>query len=64
MPSIIVEAGMLNSEKKKRLIRELTETASEISGVPQSSFTVLLKENPIENWGVGGTPLVELMNHS
>ena len=61
MPNIIFEAGTLSSEIKQELIQELTSTASRISGIPQSSFSVLLKDNPIDNWGVGGTPLIDLM---
>jgi 4-oxalocrotonate tautomerase len=67
MPNIIVEAGMLTKEKKNELIRRFTKTASEIMEIPEASFSVLIKENPIENWGVGGKPLEEvlkMMNHS
>jgi 4-oxalocrotonate tautomerase len=61
MPNIIVEAGPVNKENKNRLIRRLTETASEITGIPVTSYTVLIKEFPVENWGVGGEPLDELL---
>lgn len=64
MPNIIFEGGTLTTEKKESLIRELTKSAAEITGIPASSYTVLLKENPIENWGVGGVPLTEVMQRS
>jgi len=60
MPNITVEAGSVGKETKNRLIRSLTKTASEITGIPQSSYTVLIKEFPIDNWGVGGEPLEEI----
>ena len=61
MPNIIVEAGTVDKENKNSLIRRLTETASEITGIPVTSYTVLIKEFPIENWGVGGEPLEEVL---
>lgn len=64
MPNIILEAGPLGTETKNELIKELTRVASEITRIPESSYTVLLKENPIENWGVGGKPLAEIMKQS
>jgi 4-oxalocrotonate tautomerase len=62
MPNIIVEAGPVNKENKNRLIRRLTETASEITGIPVTSYTVLIKEFPVDNWGLGGEPLDELLS--
>jgi 4-oxalocrotonate tautomerase len=61
MPNIIVEAGTVNKANKDRLIRRLSELASEITGIPVTSYTVLIKEFPVENWGVGGEPLSELL---
>ncbi|MDC7235249.1 MAG: tautomerase family protein [Spirochaetales bacterium] len=61
MPSIIMEAGTVSKENKVELIKRLTATAAEITSIPESSFTVLIKENPRENWGMGGVPLDEIM---
>lgn len=61
MPNIIYEAGQLSREKKSELIRALTQTAAGITAVPATSFNVLIKENPIENWGIGGEPLEEII---
>jgi len=61
MPTIIYEAGPLTRNKKDELIRTLTQSAAKITAVPEQAFTVLIKENPIENWGVGGVPLEALM---
>jgi 4-oxalocrotonate tautomerase len=64
MPTIIFEGGTLDTENKNELIKELTRIASRITRIPESSYTVLLKENPIENWGVGGEPLTEIIKRS
>ena len=61
MPNIIYEAGQISKETKNELIRILTRTASAITSIPESSFTILIKENPIENWGIGGVPLDQIM---
>jgi len=61
MPTITYEADLLTKEKKVELIKILTQSASKITATPEQAFTVLIKENPIENWGIGGIPLDELM---
>ncbi len=45
MPFIKVEAGRMNRETKEKLITGLTKVASESLGIPEESFTVLIKEN-------------------
>ena len=59
MPVITVEAGILTKDQKERLAKELTKSASEIMGLPESAFFTFLKENPYENVSVGGTLLSE-----
>ncbi len=44
---------------KAELIRELTDTAEKVLGVPRDTIRVLLRELPPENWGVGGRPKSE-----
>ncbi|MEZ3531814.1 MAG: tautomerase family protein [Muribaculaceae bacterium] len=44
MPYISIEIGQLTSEQKKQLIERLTATASEITHIPEQSFTVIIKE--------------------
>ena len=63
MPFITYEAVKITDENKKKLIASLTETASKITSIPESSFTVLLKENPVDNWGIGGTPLGQILKN-
>ncbi len=61
MPNITIEAAQLAKETKMELIRSITKTASEITSIPESSFTLLIKEYPMENWGIGGETLEEII---
>ena len=61
MPYIQVEMGPATKEQKERLIKELTKSASEILGANESSFYVLIKENSLDNWGVSGKMLSEVL---
>ncbi len=61
MPFIKVEAGKMNKETKEKLISGLTKAASESLGIPEEAFTVLLKENEMDNWGVGGKLLTKVL---
>ncbi|TGE34357.1 4-oxalocrotonate tautomerase DmpI [Desulfosporosinus sp. Sb-LF] len=61
MPFIKLEAGKMDKETKEKLISGLTTVASETLGIPKEAFTVLLKENEMDNWGVGGKVLTKVM---
>ena len=60
MPVITVEAAILDMEQKRRLASELTDVAARILGMPEETIYVFLKENPLENIGVGGRLLSEM----
>lgn len=59
MPVIKLEAGKLNKDQKRELIREFTTSASKIMNIPEEAFVVILKENDADNIGVGGKVLSE-----
>lgn len=59
MPVITLETASLNTEQKKMLVSELTESAVRITGIPKEAFYVFLKENSADNVGVGGELLSE-----
>ena len=61
MPHIQVEIGMATREQKEKLIQALTKSAREVLGVNESSLYVLIKENSLDNWGVGGKMLSEAL---
>ena len=62
MPLISIDAAHPTKEQKEKLIAELTKTASNILGVDEKFFYVLVKENDLDNWGVGGKTLTQLMD--
>lgn len=55
MPVITLEAGKLSTEQKRDLVASLTKTASSIMNTPEQAYVVLLKENELDNIGVGGS---------
>ena len=59
MPVITLEAAKLTKEQKQRLTKEFTESAAKIMGSPESAFYVFIKENELDNVGVGGQLLSE-----
>ena len=61
MPFIKIEAGQMSKEVKEKLIVELTKAASETLGIHKEAFTVLIKENTMDNWGVGGEMLSKVL---
>lgn len=60
MPVISLEIGKLPLEQKTRLIEELSNTASVITSIPLSAFTVVINELEDSNIGIGGKTIGEL----
>ena len=54
MPVITLETASLSTEQKRALVLEFTESAARITGIPKEGFYVFLKENSMDNIGVGG----------
>ncbi len=57
MPTITVEGPPISIESKRELVSRLTEAATDVYQIPH--ITVLIKENPPENVGVGGQLLAD-----
>ena len=57
MPTIIVEGPPISVDKKRVLVKKITEIVSEIYGIKH--ITVLIKENPPENVGINGELLID-----
>ncbi len=57
MPTITVEGPPISIERKRALVKRLTETAAEIYQIEH--ITVLIKENPPKNVGVAGQLLAD-----
>ena len=56
MPIISIDAVHPTKEQKEKLIAGLTKTASD-----EKFFYVLVKENDLDNWGVGGKTLTQFL---
>ncbi|MDD2967372.1 MAG: tautomerase family protein [Desulfovibrionaceae bacterium] len=61
MPVITLEAASLSKEQKQELTAEFTALAARIMNLPMASFYVFLKENALENVGVGGVLLSDIL---
>ncbi|MBW2704429.1 MAG: tautomerase family protein [Deltaproteobacteria bacterium] len=60
MPSIIIDGPPIaDLDKKRDLIREMTESAFKAYGIPKQAIVVLIKENTSDNVGVGGELLAD-----
>ncbi len=54
MPVITIDMAAVSREKKAELVRTLTSKASEITGIAEEKFIVLINELERDNIGVGG----------
>jgi len=59
MPTIFFYGPELPKEKKKELVKSITDSASKVTGIPPASFTVMLRPTSQENVGIGGELLSE-----
>ncbi|MCF8001160.1 MAG: 4-oxalocrotonate tautomerase family protein [Halanaerobiales bacterium] len=64
MPVINIDGigGNLSRDQKRELVKELTKKTSEITGISESAFTVLIKEMDYDNIGGGGKLLSDIKN--
>lgn len=54
MPVITIESSKMNKEQKGQLVKEFTQSAANILKLPESVFTVYIKEYENENIGFCG----------
>lgn len=59
MPTIFFYGPDLDAARKKELIKDFTKTASRLTGINKSAFTIYLKASSPDNVGVGGELLQE-----
>jgi len=59
MPLMIFEGPPMPVEKKRELVREVTEAVHRVTGHPKHILTVVIHENGPENVGAGGELLVD-----
>ena len=54
MPVITLDIGKLPKEQKVAIVKEFTDTASRVTGIPKDAFYVFLNEYDDDNVGIGG----------
>ncbi len=60
MPVITMDGPKLSKEKKAELVKEFSQTASKITGIPVDAMVVIIREVDAENVGVGDCLLCDL----
>ncbi len=60
MPVITITLGNLSVEKKREMIRRVTEVSMDISGAPESAHAVLINELPDEALGLGTKTVADI----
>ncbi len=61
MPVFFFYGPELEVEKKRELIKSVTEKASKLTGIDKSAFVVLLRPSSPDTVGVGGELLRDKM---
>ena len=64
LPFITFEGNAMTKEKKAELMKELTLTASRVTGKPEDAFIVIFKELDAENVAFGGQMLSEKLKQA
>ena len=60
MPNIIINGPLSKDlDKKREFVKELTNAATKFYGITPQAISVVIKENPPENVGVGGELVVD-----
>lgn len=60
MPVITINGPKLSKDQKEQLVKEFSETASKVTGLPVEAMVVLIREDEPENVGVRGCLLCDL----
>ena len=60
MPNITVDGPSITDlEKKRQLVKRITDSATQAFGLPRETIVVVIKENSPENVGVGGVLIAD-----
>lgn len=60
MPAIIIEGPAIKDmDRKRELVKDMTDAATKVYGLPKQTIVVLIKENSPENVGVGGRLVID-----
>lgn len=60
MPLIQVsQASQQNTEKKRELVKALTQAYAKVTGADEAKVWVIINEVSRDSWGTGGIPLAD-----
>ena len=60
MPTIQIDGPKIKSmEQRRQLVTKLSDAAAEVYGIVKEHMIVLIRENALENVGVGGQLLAD-----
>jgi len=60
MPNIYIEGPQIKDlDKKRTLVKEMTDAAEKAYGIARQAYVVIIRENPPENVGIGGQLIVD-----
>lgn len=59
MPVITIDGPKLSKEQKAELVKEFSETASRIMGLPVEAIITIIREVEAENVGIGNILLCD-----
>ena len=60
MPQVVIQGPPVDDlDRKRELVRGLTEAAAKYYDFPKTRISVLIKENMPENVGVGGELIID-----
>ena len=64
MPCITLEGPVIKDlDIKRRLVKEITDSATRAYGLPEELFIVFIKENSQENISVGGQLIIDRLKN-
>jgi 4-oxalocrotonate tautomerase len=62
MPNVTIDGPVIRDVNTKRiLVKEVTDALEKAYKLDREAFVVIIKENPTENVGVGGTLIADRM---
>jgi 4-oxalocrotonate tautomerase family enzyme len=53
MPVVTIETWPMDKEKKKEVIKRITEVFTS-QGIPGEAVTIIIHDTPLDSWGSGG----------
>jgi len=61
MPVINVTLGPLSVEKKKEMVKRMTEVCMDITGSPEHAHAVLINELPLDSLSLGTRTVSDIL---